>query len=101
MMWSSAAWGCMGAASHDSAFHRRWFGFCLFASLSEDGGGDADVRGCVDAAGVVFPKVTQLVMDDILAGRGERLWGLIGVAAAAYLGRDGFQAVADHFEQHV
>ena len=77
----------------------------LFASLSEDGGGDADVRGCVDAAGVVFPKVTQLVMDDILAGRGERLWGLIGVAAAAYLGRDGFNALRiilnNTFEQRV
>ena len=53
----------------------------------------------------VFPKVTQLVMDDIIAGRGERLWSLVAVAAAAYLGRDGFNALRvilnNTFEQKV
>jgi ATP-binding cassette, subfamily B, bacterial len=53
----------------------------------------------------VFPKVTQLVMDDIIEGRGERLWSLVGVAAVAYLGRDGFNALRvilnNTFEQRV
>ena len=53
----------------------------------------------------VFPKVTQLVMDDILGGRGDRLWGLVGIAGLAYLGRDGFNALRiilnNTFEQQV
>lgn len=53
----------------------------------------------------VFPKVTQLVMDDILGGRGDRLWSLVTVAAVAYLGRDGFNALRiilnNTFEQRV
>ncbi len=56
-------------------------------------------------AAFVFPKVTQLVMDDILAGRGGRLWLLVGAAAAAYLVRDGFNALRivlnNTFEQQV
>jgi ABC-type multidrug transport system fused ATPase/permease subunit len=53
----------------------------------------------------VFPKVTQLVMDDILGGRADRLWMLAGIAAVAYLGRDGFNALRiilnNTFEQRV
>ena len=53
----------------------------------------------------VFPKVTQLVMDDIIGGRGERLWMLVGIAGLAYLGRDGFNALRvilnNTFEQKV
>lgn len=53
----------------------------------------------------VFPKVTQLVMDDILGGRGDRLWFLMGLAGLAYLGRDGFNAwriiLNNTFEQRV
>src|SRR5215207_9249308 len=53
----------------------------------------------------VFPKVTQLVMDDILGGRADRLWMLAGIAAVAYLGRDGFNALRvilnNTFEQQV
>ena len=53
----------------------------------------------------VFPKVTQLVMDDILSGRADRLWMLVGVAGLAYLGRDGFNALRiilnNTFEQQV
>ena len=41
----------------------------------------------------VFPKITQLVVDDIRAGRGERLWWLVGIAAAAFLARDAFNAL--------
>src|SRR5689334_20964474 len=53
----------------------------------------------------VFPKITQLVMDDILSGRADRLWMLVGVAGLAYLGRDGFNALRiilnNTFEQQV
>jgi ABC-type multidrug transport system fused ATPase/permease subunit len=53
----------------------------------------------------VFPKITQLVMDDIIAGRGERLWTLVAIAGVAYLGRDGFNAwriiLNNTFEQRV
>ncbi len=53
----------------------------------------------------VFPKITQLVMDDIIAGRGERLWTLVAIAGAAYFGRDGFNAwriiLNNTFEQRV
>ena len=53
----------------------------------------------------VFPKVTQLVVDDIRAGRGERLWWLVGVAAAAFFARDALNALRiilnNTFEQRV
>ena len=53
----------------------------------------------------VFPKITQLVMDDIIAGRGERLWTLVAIAGVAYLARDGFNAwriiLNNTFEQRV
>ena len=53
----------------------------------------------------VFPKVTQLVVDDIRAGRGDRLWWLVGIAAAAFFARDAFNALRvilnNTFEQRV
>lgn len=53
----------------------------------------------------VFPKITQLVLDDIIAGRGERLWTLVAIAGVAYLARDGFNAwriiLNNTFEQRV
>ncbi len=53
----------------------------------------------------VFPKITQLVLDDISAGHGERLWKFAAIAGAAYLGRDGFNAwriiLNNTFEQRV
>ena len=53
----------------------------------------------------VFPKITQLVLDDIIAGRGERLWTLVTIAGVAYLARDGFNAwriiLNNTFEQRV
>jgi len=54
---------------------------------------------------VVFPKVTQLVIDEVRAGRGERLVWLVLVAAAAFLVRDVFNALRivlnNTFEQKV
>ncbi len=53
----------------------------------------------------VFPKVTQLVVDDIRTGRGDRLWSLVGIAAAAFFLRDAFNALRiilnNSFEQRV
>ena len=53
----------------------------------------------------VFPKVTQLVVDDIRASRGDRLWWLVGIAAAAFFARDAFNALRvilnNTFEQRV
>ena len=53
----------------------------------------------------VFPKVTQLVVDDIRSGRGDRLWWLVGIGAAAFFVRDAFNALRiilnNTFEQRV
>jgi ATP-binding cassette, subfamily B, bacterial len=54
---------------------------------------------------VVFPKVTQLIIDDVRGGRGDRLGTLALVAAAAFLLRDLFNGVRiilnNTFEQEV
>ena len=53
----------------------------------------------------VFPKVTQLVVDDIRSGHGERLWWLVALGAGAFLVRDLFNAIRiilnNTFEQRV
>jgi ABC-type multidrug transport system fused ATPase/permease subunit len=53
----------------------------------------------------VFPKVTQLVVDDIRAGRGDRLWWLVAIAGGAFLARDAFNSLRiilnNTFEQRV
>ncbi|MDQ3624260.1 MAG: ABC transporter ATP-binding protein, partial [Verrucomicrobiota bacterium] len=53
----------------------------------------------------VFPKATQLVLDDVREGRGDRLWSLVLIAAGAFLVRDLFNAVRivlnNTFEQQV
>jgi ATP-binding cassette, subfamily B, bacterial len=54
---------------------------------------------------VVFPKVTQLVIDDVRHGRGDRLWPLVLAAAASFFARDLLNAlrivVNNAFEQQV
>ena len=54
---------------------------------------------------VVFPKVTQLIIDEVRAGRGERLTWLVLIGAASFLVRDVFNAVRivlnNTFEQRV
>jgi len=54
---------------------------------------------------VVFPKVTQVVIDDVRHGRGDRLWPLVLVAAASFFARDLLNAlrivVNNVFEQQV
>ncbi|MEI6871884.1 MAG: ABC transporter ATP-binding protein, partial [Verrucomicrobiota bacterium] len=54
---------------------------------------------------IVFPKVTQLIVDEIRAGRGERIWSLVGWAIAAFIARDVLNATRiilnNTFEQKV
>ena len=54
---------------------------------------------------VVFPKVTQVIIDDVRHGRGDRLWPLVLAAAASFLARDILNAlrivVNNAFEQRV
>jgi ATP-binding cassette subfamily B protein len=54
---------------------------------------------------VVFPKVTQLIIDDVRGGRGDRLTTLALVAAGAFFLRDIFNGVRiilnNTFEQEV
>ncbi len=54
---------------------------------------------------VVFPKVTQLIIDDVGHGRGDRLLPLVLLAAGAFLVRDIFNALRimlnNTFEQKV
>jgi ABC-type multidrug transport system fused ATPase/permease subunit len=54
---------------------------------------------------VVFPKVTQIIIDDVSNGRGDRLVPLVLAAAAAFFARDLFNAfrivLNNTFEQKV
>ncbi len=54
---------------------------------------------------VVFPKVTQVIIDDVRAGRGDRLTWLVLVAAGSFFVRDFFNAIRivlnNTFEQWV
>jgi ABC-type multidrug transport system fused ATPase/permease subunit len=54
---------------------------------------------------VVFPKVTQLIIDDVRHGRGDRLWPLVLAAAASFFARDLLNAlriiINNAFEQRV
>jgi ABC-type multidrug transport system fused ATPase/permease subunit len=54
---------------------------------------------------VVFPKVTQLIIDDVRHGRGDRLVPLVLVAAASFFARDLLNAlrivINNTFEQRV
>jgi ATP-binding cassette subfamily B protein len=54
---------------------------------------------------VVFPKVTQVIIDDVSHGRGDRLLPLVLAAAGAFLARDLFNALRivlnNTFEQKV
>ncbi len=54
---------------------------------------------------VVFPKVTQIIIDEVRDGRGERLLSLVLIAAGAFLVRDVFNALRivlnNTFEQKV
>jgi len=54
---------------------------------------------------IVFPKVTQVIIDDVGHGRGDRLVPLVFAAAGAFFARDFFNAVRivlnNTFEQRV
>jgi ATP-binding cassette subfamily B protein len=54
---------------------------------------------------IVFPKVTQLIIDEVREGRGEKLWVLVGWALAAFIARDVLNSIRillnNTFEQKV
>lgn len=54
---------------------------------------------------IVFPKVTQIIVDEVSAGKGERIWGLVGWALLAFVARDFLNAIRiicnNTFEQRV
>jgi len=54
---------------------------------------------------IVFPKVTQILIDDVRAGRGDRLWTLMFLALGSFFLRDAFNALRivlnNTFEQKV
>lgn len=63
----------------------------VFRYLRRYPGWAAGTLGCAllsTALVIVFPKVTQIIVDDVGAGRGERVWPLVGWALLAFAGRD-------------
>ena len=80
----------------------------VFAYVRRYPGMAAGTLGCAVLTTLmvaVFPKVTQLVLDDVRAGRGDRLIPLVLVAAGAFFVRDVFNALRiilnNTFEQKV
>ena len=63
----------------------------VFRYLRKYPGWALGTLGCALASTVlviVFPKVTQLVVDEVREGRGERVWVLVAAAIAAFIARD-------------
>ncbi len=82
--------------------------FRVFRYLRRYPGWAAGTLGCAllsTALVIVFPKATQLIVDEVRAGRGERLWTLVGFCLAAFIARDALNAVRilcnNTFEQKV
>lgn len=82
--------------------------FRVFSYLRRYPGWAAGTLGCAllsTALVIVFPKVTQLIVDEISAGRGDRVWPLVGGALLAFVARDLLNAVRiicnNTFEQKV
>ncbi len=82
--------------------------FRVFRYLRRYPGWAAGTLGCAllsTALVIVFPKATQLIIDEVRAERGERLWSLVGWSVAAFLARDVLNAVRilcnNTFEQKV
>ena len=80
----------------------------VFRYLRKYPGWALGTLGCALASTVlviVFPKVTQLVVDEVREGRGERVWMLVSTAMAAFIARDGLNALRiilnNTFEQKV
>ncbi len=63
----------------------------VFRYLRRYPGWAAGTLGCAllsTALVIVFPKVTQIIVDEVGAGRGERVWPLVGWALLAFAARD-------------
>ncbi len=80
----------------------------VFRYLRKYPGWALGTLGCALASTVlviVFPKVTQLVVDEVREGRGERVWMLVSAAIGAFIARDGLNCLRiilnNTFEQKV
>jgi ABC-type multidrug transport system fused ATPase/permease subunit len=80
----------------------------VFAYVCRYPGWAAATLGCAIATTamvVVFPKVTQTVIDQIRQGNATHLWPLVGLALLSFLLRDGFNSIRivlnNTFEQKV
>jgi ATP-binding cassette, subfamily B, bacterial len=80
----------------------------VFRYLRRYPGWAAGTLGCAllsTALVIVFPKVTQIIVDEVSAGRGERIWPLVGWALLAFIARDLLNSVRiicnNTFEQKV
>ncbi len=80
----------------------------VFRYLRRYPGWAAGTLGCAllsTALVIVFPKVTQLIVDEVSVGRGERVWPLVGWALLAFIARDllnAFRIICNNtFEQKV
>ncbi len=80
----------------------------VFRYLRRYPGWAAGTLGCAllsTALVIVFPKATQLIVDEVRAGRGENLWVLVGWSLAAFVVRDVLNSVRilcnNTFEQKV
>jgi len=80
----------------------------VFRYLRRYPGWAAGTLGCAllsTALVIVFPKVTQVIVDEVSAGRGERIWPLVGWALLAFIARDLLNSVRiicnNTFEQKV
>lgn len=88
--------------------HRMKTVLRVFRYLKRYPGWAAGTLGCALLSTVlviVFPKVTQLIVDDVRAGTGERLNWLVGLAVCAFFARDLLNALRillnNTFEQKV
>jgi ABC-type multidrug transport system fused ATPase/permease subunit len=80
----------------------------VFRYLRKYPGWALGTLGCALASTIlviVFPKVTQLVVDEVREGRGERVWMLVSAAIGAFIARDGLNCLRiilnNTFEQKV
>lgn len=80
----------------------------VFRYLKRYPGLAAGTLGCAlvsTALVIVFPKVTQMIVDSVRVGSGENLWELVGWALLAFVLRDGLNALRiilnNTFEQKV
>ncbi len=68
----------------------------VFRYLRRYPGWAAGTLGCALLSTVlviVFPKTTQLIVDEVRAGNGGRLWWLVGVSLCSFVARDALNSL--------